>query len=596
MAAQGAFLRVSVVFLVIFALGVSCSDEDPVRPPPSQPISVWMPVATGEPFQGVWGSPEGILFAVGVEGGILHSAGGTSEFRPSGTEARLVDIWGASSVDVFAVGHKPGAVGTIAHYNGHSWTEVLSRPGSYIAGVWGASPKDVFAVGYLLSTGHIYHFDGTAWSVTTDPHVLFRLWGTSGSNVYAVGLQGAIVHFDGKSWTPMEVPVESDLLAIWGASGTDVFAVGDAGVILHYDGASWTSMPSPTSELLVAVWGAQGSDVFALGNEGAILHYDGVNWAIRDDLDGYYLDLWGRSATEVYVTGGVGILRMDEAGWTQIVSAPAKEALHGVTGTQSEVFAVGPRGTIVRGSDDQWVRLDSGTTEDLNAVWAAPDGKVFAVGHGPAGPTLLKYEGDGWTSMPSDVTLPASFQGVWGTSSTNVFAAGGTQNGPVVLQYDGETWASMAVPNGNSLLAIWGTSSQDIFAVGANGSILHFDGLDWTPMESGAIAWLRTVWGSSGQDVYAAGDQTLLHYDGTDWSPVTLGFKPEGQFTEMWGTSERDVFLVGSEGMILHYDGSVWRQMEAMTRLSLGAVWGRNSGSVFAVGAVGRVQHYGPHY
>jgi hypothetical protein len=70
-----------------------------------------------------------------------------------------------------------------------------------------------------------------------------------------------------------------DLNAVWGSSGSDVFAVGDDGTtILHYDGSSWSSMEKMgtwPAKYLDAVWGSSGSDVFAVGKNGTILHYDG---------------------------------------------------------------------------------------------------------------------------------------------------------------------------------------------------------------------------------------------------------------------------------------------------------------------------------
>src|SRR5207249_6269191 len=72
----------------------------------------------------------------------------------------------------------------------------------------------------------------------------------------------------------------SDLYAIWGTSGTNVFAVGYSGTILHYDGTGWTPQISETTSWLRGVWGAGGSDVFAVGFGGTILHYNGETWEI----------------------------------------------------------------------------------------------------------------------------------------------------------------------------------------------------------------------------------------------------------------------------------------------------------------------------
>jgi hypothetical protein len=63
------------------------------------------------------------------------------------------------------------------------------------------------------------------------------------------------------------------LFGVWGSSGSNVFAVGDSGTILHYDGSSWSSMTSGTSNDLEGVWGSSGSNVFATGEGGTILHH-----------------------------------------------------------------------------------------------------------------------------------------------------------------------------------------------------------------------------------------------------------------------------------------------------------------------------------
>src|SRR2546422_11324406 len=41
-----------------------------------------------------------------------------------------------------------------------------------------------------------------------------------------------------------------ELDGIWGSSGTDLFAVGSLGHIVHFDGTSWNPMPSATTRYL----------------------------------------------------------------------------------------------------------------------------------------------------------------------------------------------------------------------------------------------------------------------------------------------------------------------------------------------------------
>ncbi len=66
-------------------------------------------------------------------------------------------------------------------------------------------------------------------------------------------------------WSQMTSGTTEDLNRVWGTSADDIFAVGRNGTVLHYDGTSWTPMQSGTTEILRGVWGASSSDVFAAG-------------------------------------------------------------------------------------------------------------------------------------------------------------------------------------------------------------------------------------------------------------------------------------------------------------------------------------------
>ena len=98
--------------------------------------------------------------------------------------------------------------------------------------------------------------------------------GSAPNDVFAVGAQGTILHYDGATWTAMISPTTRFLRAVWGSSGTDVIAVGGGGTIVRFDGTSWTAQTSGTTETLRGVWGAPETPapgVFAVGNTGTIL-------------------------------------------------------------------------------------------------------------------------------------------------------------------------------------------------------------------------------------------------------------------------------------------------------------------------------------
>jgi hypothetical protein len=60
------------------------------------------------------------------------------------------------------------------------------------------------------------------------------VWGTSFDNVYAASVEGNIFHFDGVFWSQMFHDEGVNLWSMWGSSPTDIVAVGDWGAILRY--------------------------------------------------------------------------------------------------------------------------------------------------------------------------------------------------------------------------------------------------------------------------------------------------------------------------------------------------------------------------
>ena len=62
---------------------------------------------------------------------------------------------------------------------------------------------------------------------------LFGVWGTSPTDVYAVGLGGTIVHYDGSSWSPMDSGTDRELWQVWGISSGDVFVASRYNFVLR---------------------------------------------------------------------------------------------------------------------------------------------------------------------------------------------------------------------------------------------------------------------------------------------------------------------------------------------------------------------------
>lgn len=273
--------------------------------------------------------------------------------------------------------------------------------------------------------------------------LLYAVWGTSATNVYAVGSGGAILHFDGSSWASMASGTSSNLYAVWGSSATDVFAVGFGGTILHYDGSHWAPMAGGSSGPLNGVWGASPVDVYAVGYQtgtgAALLHWDGTAWSSRGVPTSQELRaIWGTSSGDFYMAGGGGF---------------SNDA------------------TLLHSDGTHWSTVATGWPAFFG-VWGASSAAVFAVGavpqiHGSSTPLAMRWDGAQWHTD----SIPSSPHGIWGTSARNVYAVG---SGGSILRWNGAGWGGgAALVGAQDLMSVWGASAADVFAVGVGGTILR---------------------------------------------------------------------------------------------------------------------------
>lgn len=156
----------------------------------------------------------------------------------------ISDVWVYDYDTVFMLVTNSGA-GTQLMYewDGNDWTEGDNLPtSSLIRGIWGLGPDDIFAVGV---GGTILHFDGVEWNEYNNLGLdqwnsYTDIWGTSHSNLYVVGdsstTSSPLMHYDGEYWTGMDVPTTDGLGSIigWGEGHHTVYFAGYEGGIYHY--------------------------------------------------------------------------------------------------------------------------------------------------------------------------------------------------------------------------------------------------------------------------------------------------------------------------------------------------------------------------
>lgn len=550
--------------------------------------------------------------------------------------APINGVYAASPHDVFAV-----SAGTVLHYDGNYWRAMDATPcgcATDLYGVWGSDGRDVWTVGAFAS---IYHWTGTTWDAVAAPdgmtNDLYSIWGGDANDIWAVGDQGTFLHWDGAEWTnhPIEEFNET-VTSVWGTNVENVWAVTGSGSVLHFNGGGWAVDTAFATTALISVWGSSDSDVYAAGigaadgpPGGVLYHYDGESWTQVIDPELAVVPLfsgWSGGVNDVWINSGGDVLHWDGESWTRM-AVGSGAPLYAITGSGSDVFAVGDYGTIVHSTggefttqaisdfdvtglwgasaNDVWavggpfILHRTGSAEwafepapdftFLNGVWGSSASDVWAVGE--AG-TIVHNDGGGWSSVHVDSAL--SLNGVGGTSSSNVWAVG---NDGALLYWNGAAWSDQSF-DAISRSTVWGDPSGLAIAVGEGGSAIAWNGSAWTEMNTGTSSSLNGVWGSGPADVYAVGDDgTVIHYDGNpegDWTLVDIGGSTES-VNGVWGSGPNDVFILANNGLnLMHWDGVSWHTMAQYSSNAdvwMYTIWGTGPNNLYTAGDVGTILH-----
>ncbi len=85
---------------------------------------------------------------------------------------------------------------------------------------------------------------------------------------------------------------------------------------------------------------------------------------------------------------------------------------------------------------------------------------------------------------------------------------------------------------------------------------------------------IQAVFAFSSNDIWFAGNG-VIHWDGQEYVPVDISsvWGPY-QINKIWGRSSSDLYIVGNEGAIAHYNGATWRRIASGTGLDIRDIWG----------------------
>jgi len=146
------------------------------------------------------------------------------------------------------------------------------------------------------------------------------------------------------------------------------------------------------------------------------------------------------------------------------------------------------------------------------------------------------------------------------------------------------TLYDVAIINENN---IWAVGEIYVADTSINGytkyNAVHWDGNNWGLKKIGGYGYwpCRTVFAFSATDIWFEG---TIHWDGSNYTVHMNGWPlmPNGdnwQVNKMWGSSSNDLYAVGNNGNIAHYNGQSWQKIESRTTVNLYDVWGTVDGN-----------------
>ena len=248
--------------------------------------------------------------------------------------------------------------------------------GSYLndVSIVNTNPPLVYAVGQVYkmdSTGqtsptlyNMAQWNGVSWDLRRIPYYYQGQSFYNGINaVFAFGANdiwfgiGNLIHWNGNQYVPIDVSnaFKAYITRIWGTSDKDLYIVGQNGSLAHFDGSTWQSIPTGITEDIQDIWGGTDPTTgkeFALATVSTV-YYGGYSRLLK--ITGTQADTVSTNGLSWSITGvwfdskssyvvGAEMYHKDElqdSTWN-ILTVPGNTYINAVRGTAwNDVVAVG---------------------------------------------------------------------------------------------------------------------------------------------------------------------------------------------------------------------------------------------------------------
>jgi hypothetical protein len=451
---------------------------------------------------------------------------------PGTLDPLYAQVWASGPSDVWIT---LLSANQVANWNGTTWTVLTVGPATGgIGPIWGTGPSDV----YVAGENGTFHYDGSTWSsFGSFPGFM---WGSGGSlwvagDQSSVQAQGVVSVWNGATWTEPAFPSTFALEAISGSSSTDIWVAGGDGALVHWDGSIWSTNWKGGAASFIPMTPVCRSGTYRNANDAWIVgnmtngstssfvpfasHWDGTSWtpSIIGDAAGL-ADIWSAGPNDTYASG--------------------------------EIDSESPAGVLVHWDGSDWSILGSSDKlSDCTAIWADSTDDVWAC----CGNGVLHW--DGKLATPIRFGDEVLYTGIWGSSATDVYVAGGG-----VKHFDGKSWSDLSIPTGAEWVSGSGPNdvwiSGDSYLFHWDGAAWS-NQADIPALNGGQIVRVvasapNTAWLSYLPSDIPPVPSALMLWDGTSWS-----LQPQPQVPGIRGWPGTGVLLfsdsVDSCGFMHHF-------------------------------------------
>ena len=461
--------------------------------------------------------------------------------------------------------------------------------------------------------------------------VLWSGWATA-NEVFVVGDEGRILHFDGTSdteghlWHPMDSGTRLPLHAIWGKGRSALHAVGWMGTVLFFDGHQWHHRrggvvdpqskgfaPCAENTPLFAITGDDTGRAWAVGDNGTVIAFDGDTWQKQNSPTEANLRGIARTPSgRLYAVGAGGtvITSLGDGHW-ELLECPVAAGFQTVLALSDDELlmaggryfsqAGGFRGELVRwhkGSfsavqvDKEMPRLRSLRAYKTGVLITGDQGHIYYL----QGSRMDQLRSDSRHDLMDTIALPGGEALAVGDFSTLMSAAPDFVKALAPSASDADQQTHWEILDAGTTHNLWGlTPSHDgasVYACGDAGTVLQYRNRQWHALPPVGEAAVHCVWDSGKGGLYAGGQMgQIFCYQGGAWT-LAYDLFLDVTILDIWGSSPDSIYAVGDEGLVLHWNGVDWKRMVSGTKSALYSVWGHDDTHILAVGDFGLVMRW----